>query len=163
MALQRMILVPPELWENRSQAPSPPPVKKILKSNEHSYNKWTQIRLHQDPYVKTEKRNREPIPNRLVVTGSTPDSKPNFENRKQHKRIIGSAPVFKSETAQSGSETDVSVSSSIHSEYIHSVLGRKVSHDPTFGVYQDDTDGSFKIGKSSFKYNDKYILWIAKV
>jgi len=47
MTLQRMILVPPELWENRSQEP-PPPVKEILKSKNHSYNKWTQVRLHQD-------------------------------------------------------------------------------------------------------------------
>jgi len=30
MALQRMILFPPELWQNRCQTP-PPPVKKILK------------------------------------------------------------------------------------------------------------------------------------
>jgi hypothetical protein len=37
MALQRVILVPPELWENRS-LPSPP-VKKILKSKDHSYKK----------------------------------------------------------------------------------------------------------------------------
>ena len=155
MALQRMILVPPELWENRSLAP--PPVKKILKSNDHSYNKWTQIRMHQDPYLKTEKRKREPIPIPIVETGGTPDSKPNYQTKKQRKRIIGSAPVFKSETAQSGSETDVSDASPMHSKYIHSVLRRKVSHDPTFGVYQDDTDGSFKIGKSNFKYNDKYI------
>jgi hypothetical protein len=32
MALQRMILVPPEMWENRSQTiptpPAPPPVQK---------------------------------------------------------------------------------------------------------------------------------------
>ena len=78
MALQRMILVPPELWENRSLAP-PPPVKKILKSNEHSCNKWTQISLHQDPYLKTEKRKREPIHIPIVETGGTPDSKPNFQ------------------------------------------------------------------------------------
>ena len=67
MALQRMILVPPELWENRSQA-SPPPVKKILNSKDHSYNKWTRVRLHQDPYLKTEKRKREPIPIPIVET-----------------------------------------------------------------------------------------------
>jgi len=45
MALQRMILVPPKLWEYHSQEP-PPPVKEILKSNDHSYNKWTQVCLH---------------------------------------------------------------------------------------------------------------------
>ena len=49
MALQPIILVPPELWENRSLPP--PPVKKIIKSKDHSYNKWTKIRLHQDPYL----------------------------------------------------------------------------------------------------------------
>ena len=45
MALQRMNLVPQELWENRQTLP-PPPVKKILQSKDHSYNKWTQVRLH---------------------------------------------------------------------------------------------------------------------
>ena len=56
---------------------------------------------------------------------------------------------------ESESETDVSP---MHSEYIQNVLRRKVSHDPMFGVYQDDTDGSFKIGRSSFKYYDKHIF-----
>jgi hypothetical protein len=44
-----MILGPPNPWENRFQLP-PPRVKKILKSKDHSYNKWTRIRLHQDLY-----------------------------------------------------------------------------------------------------------------
>ena len=46
----------------------------------------------------------------------------------------------------------------MHSKYITNVLRRKISHDPTFGVYQDDTDGSFKIGRASFKYNDKHVF-----
>jgi hypothetical protein len=29
---------------------------------------------------------------------------------------------------------------------------------PLFGVYQDDTDGSFKIGRSNFKYTDKCVF-----
>jgi hypothetical protein len=41
----------------------------------------------------------------------------------------------------------------VHSKYTHNVLRRKLSHDPTFGVYRDDNDGSFKIGSSCFKYN----------
>jgi hypothetical protein len=50
MALQRTILVPPELWEKRCQTPSPPsPVKTILKGKDHSYNKWTRVRLQKDP------------------------------------------------------------------------------------------------------------------
>ena len=53
MALKRMALVPPELWEYRTQEP-PPTVKDILKIKDHSYNKWTQVRLHQDPYSKPE-------------------------------------------------------------------------------------------------------------
>ena len=32
-----MILVPREIWENRSQT-LPPPVKKILNCKDHSYN-----------------------------------------------------------------------------------------------------------------------------
>jgi len=71
MALQRMILVPPELWENRCQTPPPPPpVKKIIKTNDHSYNKWTQVRLYEDPYLETEKQKREPIPIPIIETGS---------------------------------------------------------------------------------------------
>ena len=38
------------------------------------------------------------------------------------------------------------------------VLKRKGSHDPTLGVYQDDKDSSFKIGRSSFKYNNKHVF-----
>jgi len=42
--------------------------------------------------------------------------------------------------------------------YINDVLRLKASHDPTFVVYQDDTNGSFKIGRSSIKYNYKHVL-----
>ena len=60
MASQRIILVPPELWENRCQTPTPlSPVKKILRTNNHSYNKWTQ---------------REPIPIPIIETGSAEPS-----------------------------------------------------------------------------------------
>ena len=38
------------------------------------------------------------------------------------------------------------------------MLKRKTSHDPTFGVYQDEFVGPFKIGRSSFKYNDKHVF-----
>ena len=33
-----------------------------------------------------------------------------------------------------------------------------MSHDPTLGVYQNETDGSFKIGSSSFKCTDKHVF-----
>jgi hypothetical protein len=56
MVLQRMILFPPEVWENRCQTASPPPVKNTLKSKDNSYGKWTLVRLHQDPYLKTENK-----------------------------------------------------------------------------------------------------------
>jgi hypothetical protein len=148
MALQCTILVPPELWKNRSQ--SPPPVKKILKSKDHSYNKWTQIRLRRDPYLKTEKRKREPIPMSIAKTGGT---KPSFKTKP--KRTTGSMPLFKTETLQSESETN---SLPMHLKYIHNVLKREVSHGPTFGVYKDNTDGSFKIGRLSFVYNDKHVF-----
>jgi len=116
MALQRMVLVPPELWENRSL---PPPIKMIIKSKDHSHNKWTQVRLHQDPYLKTEKRKTDPTPIPIIETGD-----------KKRKLIIASMPLFKTETE---SET---VTLPAHSKYIQDVLTRKVSHDPTFGVYQ---------------------------
>jgi hypothetical protein len=71
MALQRMILVPPEMWETRSPALPTPPVT-ILNSKDHSYNNWTKGRLHQDPFLKSEKQKREPIP--IVETGVTQTS-----------------------------------------------------------------------------------------
>ena len=91
--MQRIILVLLELCENRSLQSLPPPTfEEIIKSKDHSYNKWTEVRLHQDPYLKTEKPKREPIPIPIIETGDT-----------KRKRIIGSVPLFKTE---SESETD---------------------------------------------------------
>jgi len=64
MALQRMILVPPEMWETRSQA-APPPVKAILNTKDHSYNKWMKVRLLQDSFLKSEKQKRDQYPFQL--------------------------------------------------------------------------------------------------
>jgi len=46
----------------------------------------------------------------------------------------------------------------VHSKYIHYVLRRQLSHDPTFGVCRDNTDCSFRIGRWSFKYKDKNVF-----
>jgi hypothetical protein len=89
MALEHMILVPPDLVENGSQAPTPP-VKQILKLNDYSYIKWTQVRLHQDLYLKTEKRKRQPIPIPTVKTGGTLDSNPSFQAKPKRKSVISS-------------------------------------------------------------------------
>jgi len=137
MALQRMILVPPELWVKRCQTPSQPPLKIILKSKDHRYNKWTRVRLHQDPYLKTEKIKREHIPIPIIET-----------TRKR-------GPFIKAEKLEPELENN---SQTVHSNYIHNVFRRKLSHDPTFGVYQNDTNGSFKIGRSSFKYTHKHVF-----
>jgi len=61
-------------------------------------------------------------------------------------------PLFKTEFE---SETDT-----LHtqSKYIHNVVTRKGSHDHNFGIYQGHTNGSFKTGRSSFKYNNKYVF-----
>jgi len=64
-------------------------------------------------------------------------------------------PLFKTETLDSESERNYS---HVHFKYINNVLRRKVSHDPNFDVYQDDTDSSFKIGSSSFKYKVKHVF-----
>ena len=120
-----MVLVPPEMWETRSQA-SPPPVKTILNSKDRSYNKWTKIRLHEDPFLKSEKQKREPIPIPIVETVVT---HPSFKTKPKRKRITGSLPWFKTETLGSESETDTFP---VHSKYINDVLKRKVSHDRTF-------------------------------
>ena len=118
-----MILVPTELWENRTLE-SPPTGKETLRIMDHNYNKWTEVRLHQDPYLETEKQKREHIPIPIIETGST---KPSFKRKPERKRIISSLPVFKTKTE---SETDISPT---HSKYIHNVFTRTVSHDPTFG------------------------------
>jgi len=104
-----MVLVPPKLWENRTQEPTPP-VKEILNSKDHSYNKWTQVCLHQDPYLKTEKQKREHFPIPIIETSST---KASFKTKPKRKRITGSVPLFKTEFE---SETDTSPT---HSKYIN--------------------------------------------
>jgi hypothetical protein len=75
-----------------------------------------------------EKLKREPIPIRIIET--THKREPELETNSQP----------------------------VHSNYIHNVLRRKLWHDPTFRVYQDETDGCFKTGCSSFKYNDKHVF-----
>ena len=85
--------------------------------------------------LKTEKEKRESIPNPIIEISRT---KPSFKTKTKRKIIIGSVPLFKTDNE---SETN---SSPMHSKYIHNLLTRKVSHDPTFGVYQEDANGSFK-------------------
>ena len=46
----------------------------------------------------------------------------------------------------------------MHSKYINNVLRHKLSHDPNFGVYQDDIDVSFEIEILSYKCNDKNVF-----
>ena len=91
-----------------------------------------------------------PIPIPIVETKVTHSS---FKTKPKRERITGSLPWFKTETLDSESETN---SLPIHSEYINNLLKRKVSHDRTFGVYQDETGGSFKIGRSRFKFNNRH-------
>ena len=56
---------------------------------------------------------------------------------------------------ESESENDIS---SIRLDYIKNEFRREVSNDPTFCVYQDDTDGSFRMERSKFIYNDKHVF-----
>ena len=79
--------------------------------------------------------------------------RPSFKTISKREHIFGSLPLFKPESLDTESD-----SLPVHSNYINVVLRRKVSHDPTFGVYQDDIDGSFKIGRSSFKYNNTHVF-----
>jgi hypothetical protein len=111
----------------------PPPVKTILKSKNHSYDKWTRVRL-QDPYLRTERLSREPIAVPILET-----------TRK-------TGPFIKAEKPESEIQTV------LHSKCIQNVLKRKLTHDPTFGVYRDDTDDSFKIGISGFTYTDNNVF-----
>jgi len=63
--------------------------------------------------------------------------------------------MFKTESLESESET---ISSPMHSSYIHNIVKRVLSPDRTFCLCQDDTDDSFKIGQSSFKCNNKHVF-----
>jgi hypothetical protein len=65
--------------------------------------------------------------------------------------------VFKTESTESEMDTESSVSPG-HSKYIQGVLRRKVSHDHTFGVYQEDANGSFNIRFSKFKFSNKHMF-----
>ena len=78
-----------------------------------------------------------PIPeNRKGKTGTIPIPITEKGDTKR-KRIICSVPLFKTEMLDSESESE---SLPVNSNYIDNVLKRKGSHDPTFGVYQDDKD-----------------------
>jgi hypothetical protein len=67
-------------------------------------------------------------------------------------------PIFNTETAETESETDSGSVSPVHSNSIQGVLKRKVSHDPTIGVYQNNNDGCFKIGSSKLKFSNKHVF-----
>jgi hypothetical protein len=65
--------------------------------------------------------------------------------------------VFNTESTESETDTESSVSP-LHSKYIQGVLRRKVSHEHIFGVYQDDANDYFKIGRSKFKFSNKNVF-----
>jgi hypothetical protein len=87
--------------------------------------------------VRTLKVNREPIAVPIIET-----------TRK-------TGPFIKAEKPESEIQNGFHP---VHSKYIQNVLKHKLTHDPTFGVYQDDTGGSFKIGRSSFTYTDNSVF-----
>jgi len=135
MALQRMNLVPPELRRNRCQTPPPPPFKKFLNCKDHSYNKWTQVR-----YLKTEKQKRELI---SIPTMQTRGINPRFKTKPKRVRLIG----LKEKSYSMNPKT-----------IFQSIF--KMPWDVKYRtilcfVY---TVGSFKIGRSNFKYNDKHLF-----
>jgi len=63
MALQRMIFSSSgNVGKSFSDHTTTTTSSKILNCTDHSYNKWTNVRMHQDPFLKNEKQKREPIP-----------------------------------------------------------------------------------------------------
>jgi hypothetical protein len=78
--------------------------QKLVKSTDYSYDKWTQVRVHQDPYLKTEKLKCEAIPIPIIETGGTPQRKPRFKTKRIRKRVTGSMAMFRTatETADTG-------------------------------------------------------------
>jgi hypothetical protein len=115
--------------------------------------------VHKDSYtsrpiLKNSKLKAGTHPILIVETGGTPETKPMFKTKSKRKRVISSAPVFKTEPIETETETDDG--SPTPSRYIAGMLRSKSFNAPTFGVYQDDS-GSFKIGRSTFKYNDKHV------
>jgi hypothetical protein len=109
--------------------------------------------------LKPEKLKREPIPIPIIETGGTPQSKPRLKTKPKRKRVVGSTPKFhtETETVDTESETDAGSDSPGNSKYIQDVLKCRKSHDPTFGIYQDNTDGSLRIGSSRFKYKNIHV------
>ena len=88
MALQRMILVPPEMWEKRSKTPPLSPVKKILNSKDHCYNEWTKA-LFLKPILKKRKTITGPIPIPIVESEVT---HPSFKQNQNltYYRVVAS-------------------------------------------------------------------------
>jgi len=81
--LQIVILVPPEFGKPLSTPPLP---IQNLKSEDHCYNKWTRVCLHQDTYLKIEKQKTATHPyshKKLVVPNR-------FKITPKPQRIIGS-------------------------------------------------------------------------
>ena len=74
---------------------------------------------------------------------------------KQNQNVKFSLPLYKTETLDFVPEND---SLPVHLKCINNVLRRKVSQNPTFGVYQNDTDCSYKTERSRLKYNDKHVF-----
>ena len=76
------------------------------------------VRLLQDPFLKSEKHKREPIPIPIVETKVT---HPGLKTKPKRERKTSSLPWFKTEILDSESETD---SLPIHSEYINPFRAR---------------------------------------
>jgi hypothetical protein len=89
------------------------------------------------PVLENEKRKKKPFPTSIIEI------------------IRKSGPFNKTEIFESELENNFKP---VHSKDIQNVLRRKLSHDPTFGVYQGDTGCYFKIGLSSLKYNDENVF-----
>jgi hypothetical protein len=107
--------------------------------------------------LKNGETKRDPIAIPIVETGGTRYSKPSFKTKAKRKCIKGTAPVSKTESTESETDTESSVSP-VNSKYMQGVLKCKLTHDHTFGVYQDDANCSFKIRRSKFKFGNKHVF-----
>jgi hypothetical protein len=110
MSLKRVLLIPPELIEKKDKQP-PPPLQEILKQKGRRFDKWARLR----PYLRSEKKKREPIPIPILETGGTHKKQPRYKIERRKRRTL---PIFKT-TDSRHSEPECSLLSerTPHSKY----------------------------------------------
>jgi hypothetical protein len=78
-----MLLIFPKLFVERQD--TPPLVQRILKREGRIFDKWEQLRLFQDPYLRSKKENENPFP---LIYSTVVAHQTNYRVVKQRNRCI---------------------------------------------------------------------------